>query len=179
MRNDLRTAFDNSAKLKNWRIQMPSYEEMEAVLQESEEVHAVVKAGINREYVGVAILTNRNIHLLGRGVFKGSGYNETTSLGQITGVSRKRELMYMGWTISLSRSSNVDNLLGVDKDDSESFVSTATNLISNFKPTGQTILVNQTSDPLDQLKKLKELLDAGVISSEEFEDKKKVLLGQI
>jgi len=179
MRNDLRIAFDKSAKLKNWRIPMPSYEDMESVLQEAEKVHVVVKAGLNREHVGVAILTDKHIHLLGRGILKGSGYNETTSLGKITGLSRKRELMYMGWTVSLSRASNVDNLLGVDKDDSELFVSTANSLISNFKPTDQTVLVNQISDPLDQLKKLKDLLDSGIISQEEFEDKRKTLLGQI
>lgn len=179
MRNDLRTAFDKSAKLKNWRIAMPSYEEMEAVLQTSEDVHVVVKAGINREYVGVAILTNKNIHFLGRGVLKGSGFNETVSLGHITGIGRKRELMYMGWTISVSRAANVENLLGVDKEDSDLFVSAANNLISNFNSLGQTAVTGQVSDPLDQLKKLKELFDAGVITEADFTEKKQVLLGQI
>ncbi len=179
MRNDLRAAFDSSASLKNWRISMPSYEEMESVLHDGEEVHVVVKTCINREHVGVAILTNRHIHLLGRGILKGSGYNETTSLGHITGMSRKRELAYLGWTISVSRASNVDNLLGVDKHDSELFVSAANKLIGSFAPAGQPVVVNQAIDPLDQLKKLKELLDAGVISQIEFDAKKQSLMDRI
>lgn len=179
MRSDLRTAFDSSASLKNWRISMPTYEEMEAVLQDEEEVHVVVKTGINRKHVGVAILTDKNIHLLGRGVLKGSGYNESTSLGHITGISRKRELAYMGWTITVSRASNIDNLLGVDKDDSELFVSTANKLVSNFTPAGQTAVINQAIDPLDQLKKLKDLLDAGIITQIEFDTKKQSLMDRI
>ena len=46
------------------------------------------------------------------------------------------------------------------------------------QPTTNTTIVNQ-SDSLDKLKKLKELLDAGVITEEEFDEKKKALLDDI
>ncbi len=44
------------------------------------------------------------------------------------------------------------------------------------KPTATTI-ISQQSDEADQLKKYKDLLDGGVISQEEFDAKKKQLLG--
>lgn len=40
-------------------------------------------------------------------------------------------------------------------------------------------VVTQQLDPLDQLKKLKELLDAGILSQDEFDEKKKTLMDKI
>ena len=38
-------------------------------------------------------------------------------------------------------------------------------------------VVSRVADPYEELKKLKELLDAGVITQEDFDAKKKMLLG--
>jgi FAD synthase len=112
VREDLRNAFDKSGKLKNWALPMPKYEEMEAVLTNNEQVLSVIKAGINGKHVGVAILTDNGVHLLGRGTFKSlSPYSESFSLKHVTGVTRQRNLMYMGFTIEISRAGNVDSLI--------------------------------------------------------------------
>lgn len=50
------------------------------------------------------------------------------------------------------------------------------NLISQDAPVSQTV-INTTKSPVEQVKELKELLDAGIITSEEFETKKKEYLG--
>lgn len=181
MREDLRNAFDKSGKLKNWALPMPKYEEMEAVLTNNEQVLSVIKAGINGKHVGVAILTDSGVHLLGRGTFKSlSPYSESFSLKHVTGVTRQRNLMYMGFTIEISRAGNVDSLLGTDKADSEEFVQILKKLVNEGAGSGgQTFVMNQAADPLDQLKKLKELLDAGVLTQKEFEEKKIDLMGRI
>lgn len=43
----------------------------------------------------------------------------------------------------------------------------------------KTLLVRVDENPIDQLKKLKELVDAGVLTQAEFEEKKQILLGKI
>lgn len=45
------------------------------------------------------------------------------------------------------------------------------------KPTNATTVIQQNSDEVDKLKKYKDLLDSGVITQEEFDAKKKQLLG--
>ena len=45
------------------------------------------------------------------------------------------------------------------------------------KMNGTSAVIEKTADPADQLKKFKELLDSGVITQEEFDAKKKQLLG--
>ncbi|ASJ07949.1 hypothetical protein A3L11_01385 [Thermococcus siculi] len=56
-------------------------------------------------------------------------------------------------------------------------------LVTRFAPAGETIThppaTAEKEDPLEKLKKLKELYDMGVISPEEYEEKRKKLLEQI
>ncbi|ASA78161.1 PH domain-containing protein [Thermococcus sp. 5-4] len=56
-------------------------------------------------------------------------------------------------------------------------------LVSRVVPAGTTVqhapAVEKKEDPLEKLKKLKELYDMGVISAEEYEEKRKKLLEQI
>jgi len=42
---------------------------------------------------------------------------------------------------------------------------------------GKTTIVSEKSDSVDEIKKYKELLDSGIITQEEFDAKKKELLG--
>ena len=161
---------------------MPSLQEMEAPISSHENVIQVVRASINLKHVGVAILTNESVHLLGRGTLKTlSSYNESFSLMHLTGVSRQKDIRYLGWTIELSRASNVDKLVGVNGDDSETFVtnckqlSDAYNARKNSPPPAEVPSI----DVFDQLEKLTTLRDKGIVSSEEYEQKKQELLGRI
>ncbi|AEK73549.1 hypothetical protein GQS_08275 [Thermococcus sp. 4557] len=56
-------------------------------------------------------------------------------------------------------------------------------LVTRFAPAGATVqhqpAVEKKEDPMEKLKKLKELYDMGVISAEEYEEKRKKLLEQI
>jgi hypothetical protein len=86
----------------------------------------------------------------------------------------------MGFTIEISRAGNIDSLLGTDKADSEEFVQILKKLVNEGAGSGrQTVVMNQAADPLDQLKRLKDLLDAGILTEKEFEEKKKDLMGRI
>ena len=181
MRQDLREAFEKAGKLRNWKIPMPTYEDMETLLSINEKVLCVIKAGINGKHVGVAILTDSGVHLLGKRPYPFlSPYKESMSLNHITGVTRQRNIMYMGYTVEISRASNVDQLLGVDKDDSEEFVKKLRELVTDTGSAGsKNVTINQVLDPLDQIRKLKDLLDSGILTIEEFEEKKKELMGRI
>lgn len=182
MRSDLEKAFNASKPLKNWRLPMPSLEEMEAMLSSGEEVIQVVRASINLQHVGVAILTQNSMHLLGRGTLKTlSNYNESFSLAHLTGVSRTKQIKYLGWTIEVSRASNVDKLVGVNAEDSESFVKNCKELSDSLATgnRGSAISRDTNEDVFAQLEKLTALFDKGILSKDEFEAKKQELLRRI
>jgi len=54
--------------------------------------------------------------------------------------------------------------------------SAITNLLLE-RQKGKTTIVSEKSDSVDEIKKYKELLDSGIITQEEFDAKKKELLG--
>ena len=58
-------------------------------------------------------------------------------------------------------------------------VTTIDDIVKKYKNAGSaaTVQVDQQASAADELKKFKELLDMGVISQEEFDAKKKQLLG--
>ena len=181
MRKDLETAFKAAKNLKNWRLMpMPTLEEIEALLDDDEEVRQVVKANFNQKYVGVAVLTDRKMHFLGRGTFKSlSAYSETFQLSKVTGISRERDLYNSGWKITVTRASNVDKLLGVEKEDSEKFARAANSIVDDLQGSRSQKNENKKPDPIDQLKRLKGLLDTGVLTQTEFDEKKKTLMDKI
>ena len=105
--------------------------------------------------------------------------HETVPFHTITGVELKRKLG-SGWIIEFSRAANIDSLLKCDENGSKIFVEKLQNSIRDLNQNqGKSNLSNQAINPIDQLKKLAELLDAGIISQSEFDEKKKSLIERI
>ena len=50
-------------------------------------------------------------------------------------------------------------------------------IMKNASNKGGTTIVQQANSPAEEVKKMKELLDMGIITQEEFDAKKKQLLG--
>ena len=126
------------------------------------------------------VLTNKSLHMFGKSNALTSKVkrSEVYTFQTITGVSRQKKAL-QGWTIEVSRASNVDYFANLVEKDSELLYNKLRDLVAEAqKGGGGTTIINQI-DPMDQLKKLKDLLDAGILSQEEFEEKKKALLDKI
>ena len=127
------------------------------------------------------VLTDKCLHMFGRGAGFGPkklGRTESYTFATITGVSRQKKMM-AGWTMEISRASNVDDFIQLDETDSENLYNQLRNLVAEAQKGNSGTVIQQATDPVEQIKKLKELLDLGVISQEEFETKKQTLLDKI
>jgi hypothetical protein len=179
MRQDLQRAFDQAKKKDGTIYKNPDPTEMEGKLDPNEKIIVLIKCLIGNTGVSTAILTDRTVHIFSRGVLKSKTNNyETVPFHQITGIELGRKMTW-GWMITITRAANTDVLTKIDEPDAKRFVEELKKLVPSNSAGGQTVIQNMAVDPLDQLKKLKELLDAGIVTQEEFDEKKKSLMGQI
>ena len=108
----------------------------------------------------------------------GSGH-EFFSYSTITGV---KEYVKVLWKtcIDFTRANNNDSIGFFDAGEAAQVVSEVKSRMGIAQSVSTKQIVNNIKvDPLDQIKKLKDLLDAGALSQEEFEEKKKALMGRI
>lgn len=188
MRADLQKAWDEAPAFKDIRYpgEGPGLTAVEGVINNSEEVKCILKC-MHTEKKGMrqvtlkctAVVTTEAIYLLREGTFtKGLSQGvETVPLRTITGISRKRQLG-LGTVVEISRASNVDQLIMCNEAHAEKWVAVAKEVSASMSATPG-VVVSQTLDPLDQIKKLKDLLDAGILSQAEFDEKKKSLMDKI
>lgn len=126
-----------------------------------------------------AVVTDRSIYLVKQGEFVkalGKGF-ESIPLKTITGISISKGLF--GSTVEITRAANIDVLGGHNHEHAEIWVRAARETIQRANSSANPELEKGSADPLDQLVKLKDLLDAGVLTQEEFDSKKLELLGKI
>lgn len=181
MRADLQKAL-NSAATRKGNYPLPEVIE-EALSQNEQVLHALYcnvpsKTHKDRWGLGIVILTNRQIYIFKRAlVWKLGDAVEIIPIDRFNGIDRKRQMLG-GWTVILSRAGNSDELWACDAGDSEKLVSLFRDLIQNFNlaPTSGNVI---QTDPIEQLRKLKELFDLGVLTEVEFESKKKTLMDKI
>ena len=99
---------------------------------------------------------------------------EVTPLRSVSSVQAKKDGLRWTKITVFASGNNIDFRFG--HDEAHVFKETIQGLLLNPTSSGHTITAPQASDPLDQLKKLGELRDSGILSDEEFEAKKKQLL---
>lgn len=180
----------NEAKqpFNTYKSSHPSLEAIASYIPDDEEVLQVIKGTrmaargqVSSQAFVVMVLTNKSLHVLGKptALFDKVKQSEVYNFAMITGVTRAKKMM-LGWAIEISRASNVDTYVQMEEGDSEAFYNILRDLVAEAQKGGggTTTVINQV-DPMDQLKKLKDLLDAGILSQEEFEEKKKALLDKI
>jgi hypothetical protein len=149
-------------------------------IPESEKVLIVMKGSQTDPGAFVTmVLTDKALHVLGKGTAFGNKITraETYSFSQITGVSRDKKLLYR-WTVTISRASNVDVYVNLEETESAKFFEILGGLVSSAQ-SGSPGNSVQEIDPMDQLKKLKDLLELGAISQAEFDEGKKSLLDKL
>ncbi len=125
-------------------------------------------------------LTNKNIlisrYTLFNNTFKGS---ELVPLATITGIESTVVNNVNGSKkIIVTRAANTDEIYGVPAKPAAEFLE-ALNRARQLSLGGQTTTQSTGVDPADALRKLKGLLDEGLISADEFEEKRKMILDQL
>ena len=157
----------------------PGPDVIEPTLSADEEVLQLLRCQIGTKAATI-VLTTQRVHTFAKGNFFGGlvAADEVIPIPMITGVERSRELMNE-WGLTITRAANVDSFIYCDESESAEFVSRVRELIHAAQSGTQTVIQNSQPDPLDQLKKLKDLHDAGIISDAEFAEKKTRLMDQI
>ena len=184
MRSDLESAWNAAKKTDGTIYKNPEPEVIENALAADENVIVLLKClkkvgNLGGGEVCTAILTDKTVHIFSRGIVKSvNNTHETIPFSTITGVELSRKLS-LGWIIGITRAANVDGLLKCEEEGAKKFVAELKGLIENSKSGSSQTVIQNSVDPLDQIKKLRDLLDSGIISQEEYEIKKQALMDKI
>jgi hypothetical protein len=153
-----------------------------SLIPDSETVKFSVRAsfkGKPKDKSGYAVITNKNIYLIGT-VTKVFGKadpmtKESIQFSQITGLEQTLEnyLTIKTHHIKITRANNNDAIYGLSYESALAFID-VTNSQMQKQGSGNGVV---QSDPIEQLTKLASLLEKGLVTQEEFEKKKKELLG--
>lgn len=119
------------------------------------------------------VCTNTRIIFLDRGLIYGTKTTEIP-LDMVNGVSYSKGLV-LG-SIAVTNGAVTTQIENLQKYSAQKLADTIKNAAANFKQNQQSYQANNGSD-LSQLRELKQLLDDGIITKEEFTTKKKQILG--
>ena len=166
------------SKPSNW----PTFEDAEDTVGDATVNQVILGQLFQQPFYVTLVATQEGVHVFKKsnlGFKKLGKGHEYFPYAQITGITSSFHLTWRT-CLEFSRASNVDKYGYMDENEAARFVSLVRERIAGSKSIPETHAnVARESDPLDKLKKLKDLLEAGIISQEEFDQKKKILLDQI
>jgi hypothetical protein len=166
----MREDMDGAAQRMNWKLgSRREIKKLPSHLHDGETVREMA-CGQYGGGTGLLVLTNERIIFLREGWIGAA--HEDFMLHRVTSVGFKS--MLGTGKVTIHASGNTVDIESVVSQDGKRFAAAAREVLS--QPTAS---VPTQHDPLEQLKKLSELRDAGVISPEEFEKKKAELLGKV
>lgn len=148
-------------------------DELPRILSADETIIAYA-AGTYNGGTGLLIATERRLLFVEKGVFSGLktedfGLDKVTSIQCDTGfMSAELKIMASG---NVARITKVDNVLA------RTFSDVVRAKLSEPKAATSTTVIQQPVDVADQLLKLSQLKDQGILTQEEFDGEKKRLLG--
>ncbi len=123
----------------------------------------------------IITLTEKRIIFLDKGMIYGLKQREIP-LDKINSISQKKGLL-LG-NITIQDGATAIKIENIDKNSISPFVDTLNSAIDAFKtPLRSTSIPSQFHHGADELRKFKELLDDGIITEEEFDTKKRQILG--
>jgi hypothetical protein len=132
--------------------------------------------GMYGKGTGLVVLTDGRLLFVQDGVM--SKTTEDFPIDKVSSVQWTSGMM-MG-SIVIFASGNKSEIKNVNKDDGKELVDKIRHRISDPTPPGATPPATvPATDPIEQLRKLGELRDAGVVTPEEFEAKKAELLNRL
>ena len=144
-------------------------DEGEQVLQSVTGAYATRRLGQNTLRKGILVATDKKLAFYGKKTF---GFEfEMIPFSKISSVEIKKGLM--GWSISLYTSSNTIKMKYIhEAKDAQDIVEYVRSRVGDTVPTQS----NSADTSLDQITRLHEMKEAGIITVEEFELKKGKLL---
>lgn len=153
-------------------LNLPKVSDLEKLLNSTERVEQALRS-MRGLQVAITLLTSERVLIsskanLGKVFAHGS---DALSFDRITEVQGDSSFG-AGYTITISTAENIEELTYCNREDGQAFVNALREKVkfgSSPKAAPQ--------DPLDAIKKLKELLDVGALTQEEFDLQKKRLLG--
>ena len=179
VREDLQKAWDESGKINGIsRRKPPGLEDIESSLNSQEQVLVVLKGWKGSTQPCTIVLTDQQIYLFSYFGLKQMFNNEAIQFAPITGVELKQTAIN-GLEVRISRSGNTDRITQVDRSTAEKFTKLLQELISTNQKMSSGHIQTSNPDPIEQLQKLKQLLEAGILSEAEYEEKRKLLLDRI
>ena len=180
MRKDLQDAWENAGKMGFATRKPPGLDVIEPALGDSEKVISILRGWKGGSQPCSLVLTDQKLYFFSYLGLKSLSNTETIPFGTISGIELKKNIALLGLEVKLTRANNTDSITNVDKQAAPAFVKALQDILaSRTNQSGNTIIQNQATDPLDQIKKLKDLLDAGIITQDEFQEKKTELMGKI
>ncbi len=129
-------------------------------------------SGDKTQHNGALVVTDERVAFYRKGIL--GEVLETIPLKKITSIERKSMMGFR--TIRIHTSHDQLEFKGFLKDEEQQLVEAIEAGREQSNTTGQS---NQQPDPMDALKKLGELKELGVITEEEFQEKKSVLLAKL
>ena len=177
MRSDLQKAWNAAGKMGFATRKPPGPEVIEPALRPEETVLSILRGWKDGTQPCTLVLTDTQLYFFSYAVLKSLSNEESVPFKLITGVELAQAIV-TGLEVRISRSGNNDKITNVDKSVAKDFVSKLRELLTTAEDMSNKVKA-QTIDPADQLMKLKELLDSGVITEEEFQQKKAILLGRL
>ena len=141
-------------------------------------------SGFNNNNTLLCLCTNQRVLFLDKGLLYGIKSTEIP-LDMVNGVSYEKGLIF--GKIAITNGANVTKLEQITKKDAPIMADTIKKESVNYKESLQTPnsnnsstqqkTSNNTDDLIKQLRELKNLVDEGILTEEEFNAKKKQLLG--
>ncbi len=153
--------------------------QVEEMLGEGEQplglINGQAKNSVGKDTIGIAVTTNKRLIYVGHLVLQTAV--EQFPLDKVDSVQESGGAVLAGFVASVPGSTFV--LTRANKVATKTFVEVLRNAIAEYQAVSTASGSQLPEGPLDQLKKLAELHDAGVLSDDEFESKKAKLLDQI
>jgi ribosomal protein L6P/L9E len=163
-------------------------QEIATMIPDSEEIinfsHCSIRGSKAKDvnFVGTVVVTDKNVYLVKR-KFKVFGKpepltKESMALNQITGIDQTFEkyLTIKSFHIRITRANNEDILYGLTEASASQIMKSINDQMHKSSSSNSSVTVNPI-DPVEQLTKLAALLEKGLLTDEEFQKKKRELLG--
>lgn len=185
MREDLQKAWDEAPEAKfvigtkPAGFSTPGCERIEPELSQNEKVIAVLKGRkINEDLPYSWVLTDEKLHLFSNSLILKKYRSEIVQFGLITGVEVAQVIKSSN--VILSRAGNNDGIKNVENESAKNFARLLQEYIGKSGAGGKSQNISDNEfDPILQISKIKGLLDAGAITQEEFDSKKRDLMDRI
>jgi hypothetical protein len=177
----------NSEQNESPREQLKSLG-LDHFIPDTEEIFSMVKCAIHqgkngkiddnaKTHNGFALVTEKNIYFIKKPLklFGDAQYTrEVVPISQVTGLDQTHERWALQWShhLKITRANNEDILRELSEESVTKFIDAANLQIAKLSQKN-----NNPIDPIEQLTKLASLLEKGLLTQEEFDIKKKELLG--